>query len=82
MGNVPYVSTVRKNNRTLFVAVCSATVYEDGFKGSSWWTYDEDGNPMSHGYSKGWDGEGAGSALTAMQNGRASAHRHLRRMTE
>jgi len=51
----------------------------DGLPGCHYTLHDESGNICGSGHSKGWDGRGAGSALSAMKNGKAAARRTLRR---
>lgn len=79
MANVPYVSTIQEDGRTLFICVTSATVADDGFKGCNWYLYNEAGKTVSYGYSRGWDQQGGGSALYAMKYGRRAAKRYLAR---
>ena len=47
----------------------------DGFKGCYWQLYDRNGDTVSYGESKGWSGDGAGSALSAMKLAKAAARR-------
>ena len=59
------------------VAVTSAR--PDGLKGCYYTLHTPDGKLVWSGESKGWDGEGAGSALSAMKAGKAAARRWLAR---
>lgn len=68
-----------KNGNSCIVAVMSAR--PDGLKGCYYTLHSPKGAIVGHGHSAGRDGSGMGSALTAMQNGRAAAKRWLVRQT-
>lgn len=59
------------------VAVTSAR--SDGEVGSYYTLHSPEGGLVGYGHSKGWQGTGSGSALSAMKNGRAAAKRWLAR---
>lgn len=89
--NLPYVTTVTSYIRyipgvrvtkpvTITCVVTSATMVEDGFKGSHYCNYDADGKLVGRGLSKGWTDDGWGSAVMAMKNARRAATRHIRKL--
>ena len=82
MANVPIVSTIKEDGRVLFITVCMAFDYSDGFRGCNWHLFDEDGHVISYGYSRGWDQQGAGSAIYAMRYARRAARRYLKRQAK
>ena len=51
----------------------------DRFPGCYWHLYNSDGSIESYGSSKGWSGDGAGSALSAMKLAKAAAKRRDKR---
>jgi len=80
MANLPDVRFHEAPDGRKWVAiVTSAFEYSDGFRGCNWMLYDPDGALEGYGYSKGWDGQGAGSALRAHDNARAAARRRWRK---
>jgi hypothetical protein len=68
-----------ESGRGVIVAVTSA--HMDGVGGGCWWvlTSAQTGRMVHHGLSKGWDGAGAGSALSGMKAGKAAARRWLKK---
>lgn len=62
--------------RSCIVAVTSSRM--DGMGGCYYTLHTTDGRLVGSGHSKGFDGSGMGSALTAMKNGKASARRYLK----
>lgn len=89
--NLPYVTTVIgfvrymrgsavKEQAVITCVVTSATVHEDGFKGSHYCNYDADGKLVGRGLSNGWNDDGWGSAAMAMKNARRAAIRHIRKL--
>lgn len=78
MANYPDCSLVTDElGNHCIVAVTSAR--PDGLVGCYYTLHSGKGNIVGHGQSKGWDGDGAGSALSAMKNGKAAAKRWLKR---
>lgn len=75
--NVPDVMVITVKGTKFIVAVSSGA--PDRFPGSYWYLYDIDGKTLGYGQTKGWDGQGAGSALRARDLARAAARRRLRR---
>lgn len=74
--NVPQVEVIVSRHddaRRWFAVVTSGS--PDRFDGCYWHLYDMDGRTVSYGSSKGWNGKGAGSALTAMKLAKAAARR-------
>jgi hypothetical protein len=74
--NVPSVKTYRTKHSasaTWFAVVNSGA--PDRFPGCYWFLYDESGRTISYGESKGWSGDGAGSAISAMRLAMAAARR-------
>lgn len=65
------------NGQSCLVAVTAAR--PDGLVGCYYTLHSPEGGLVGHGLSKGWDGSGAGSALSAMKNGQAAAKRWLAR---
>lgn len=78
MANFADCAVVRNGDGFVIVAVTSAS--KDDVGGGSWWTlHDENGALFRHGITKGWSGDGWGSALTSMKAGKAAARRFLAR---
>lgn len=82
MANIPYVE-IHKDPRghPWVVVVTSARHYEDGFLGCHWQLYSAmHGKLESYGYSKGYGGDGRGSALTAMANAKKAMRRRWKKL--
>lgn len=82
MANLAYVETVRQGEHVMICIVNSAHHGSCGFRGCWWQLYDQDGKSQGHGMSKGWDKDGAGSALSAMKLAKAAAKRRLKRLAK
>jgi hypothetical protein len=77
MANFADCCLVELNGKCVIVAVTSAS--KDGMGGGCWWTlHSKDGKILNHGITKGWDGMGAGSAISSMSCGKKAAKRYLR----
>lgn len=63
------------DGRKWVAVVTSATQHHDGFRGCWWELYDPNGKRSASGLSRGWDKEGAGSALSAHDYARRAAKR-------
>jgi hypothetical protein len=75
--NIADVSVLDKN---LVIVVTSG--HCDGFKGCYWYVYDLEGGVVAGGQSKGWSGDGAGSALSAKKLAKAAARRFMKKCEE
>jgi hypothetical protein len=75
--NLPTVEIVEHCGVKMICVVTSG--FPDNFRGCYWQLYDLDGKIVGYGESKGWGGNGAGSALTAMKNAKTSARRRIAR---
>lgn len=76
--NLPDVAIINDAaGRPAFVAVVSSG-QPDRFPGCYWRLFDMTGEHVAGGESKGWDGKGAGSMLSAMKNAKAVAKRRMR----
>lgn len=77
MANWANIQVVKSNGKSAIVAVTSSR--SDGYPGCHYTVHRmRDGSVVRYGHSAGWDGLGAGSALSAMKNGKASARRYLK----
>lgn len=95
MANIPYVEVHKDpQNKPWVIIVTSAHNYEDGFRGCHWHLYScngrgpveaigfvkgDNGVLEAYGYSKGYGGDGAGSALTAMANAKKAMRRRWKK---
>lgn len=76
--NVPDVHVIEVLGHKFIVAINSGL--PDNFRGTYWYLYrHEDGKVLAYGQSRGFDGVGGGSALSARALARAAAHRRVRR---
>ncbi|MFL7901594.1 hypothetical protein ACJ41P_10705 [Azospirillum argentinense] len=76
--NLPDVAIIADSSGApAFIAVVSSG-YPDRFPGAYWRLFDMKGEYIAGGQSKGWDGQGAGSMLSAMTNAKSAAKRRLR----
>lgn len=73
MANYADCRLVEKGDRRVIVAVTSGA--PDRLEGAYYTLHSAGGALLGSGHSKGWDGKGAGSYLSAMKNGIASAKR-------
>jgi hypothetical protein len=74
--NVPQMEMILSKHdpaRRWFAVVTSGA--PDRFEGCYWHLYDMEGQTVSYGHSRGWNGDGAGSALSAMKLAKAAARR-------
>lgn len=82
MANVPTVHFVRRRDSNVSV-VCIMTfadLYNDGFKGVNYANYDvATGKLVGRGFSKGREGTGLGSMISATENAKRAAHRYISR---
>lgn len=82
MANIPYVEVHKdpKGNPWVII-VNSARPHDDGFLGCHWHLYScAHGKLESYGFSKGYGGDGAGSALTAMANAKKAMRRRWKKV--
>ncbi len=78
MANFPDCALVKdREGRCIIVAVTSA--HYEGDCGCYWTLHCPKRGLVRSGQSKGWDGTGMGSALSAMKSGKAAARRWLKR---
>lgn len=81
MANLADVRFLKDPTGRMWVAVVtSAMQYSDGFKGCNWQLYSPEGKIVTYGISRGWDGEGAGSALSAHDYARRAAKRRWKKI--
>lgn len=81
MANLADVRFLDAPNGQKWVAVVtSATQYHDGFRGCWWVLYSPTGKTEGRGFSRGWDKEGAGSALSAHDYALRAAKRRWRKL--
>jgi hypothetical protein len=78
--NVPSLEIIRDGDRWLAAIVTSGA--PDQFPGCYWFLYDETGHQVTYGFSKGFDGGGAGSWPCAERLARRAAKRHFRRLAQ
>ncbi len=80
MANVPTVEFVKQDGFTVVCIMTSADMRNDGFQGVNYVNYDvETQKVVGYGYSKGWDGQGAGSMISGAKNAKIAAHRYINR---
>jgi hypothetical protein len=75
--NVPTVHSFNVDNQRFFSIVSSGV--PDSFHGCYWHLYSLEGKLLTSGYSKGWDQDGAGSAISAQRLAKRAAARIARR---
>jgi hypothetical protein len=75
--NVPMgVEVIRsKNDPTVFWVAVVSSGSPDQFRGCYWHLYNSDSSIESYGWSKGWSGDGWGSAISAMRLAKKAAKR-------
>jgi len=74
--NLPSVEIVRsRHDPARFWVAVQTSGAPDNFCGCYWQLYDDRGKLVSYGESRGWNGNGAGSALSAMKLAKTAARR-------
>jgi hypothetical protein len=77
MANFADCRLVEHEGKCVIVSVTSGTY--DGIGSGCWWVlHSKKGKLLNHGFTKGWDGKGAGSMISSMKAGKAAARRFLK----
>ena len=77
--NLPEVAIVGTGEKRLICTVTFGDQLHE--RGTAFWAlYDLTGKRLSYGHSKGRGGGGVSSVWTAMDNAKAAARRHLKRL--